>query len=158
MSGALFSRTRSCSEVSLPPSSILATRARRLLEIPTTGYFDDFGLVTPRPLIEDTLLVFTELNRILGFELELSESGRGHILEFLGLVIDLTLVPGNPPNLYLSQQRKVKRRAQISEILETGGASAAALQKVVGKLESYSVLCISNLTRKEQLGHAPLLL
>ena len=150
VSGALCSRTRSCSEVSQPPSSILATLASRLLKIPTTGYFDGFGLVTPLPLIEDTLLLFTELSRILGFELKLSKSGRGHILEFLGLVIDLTLVPGKPPNLYLSQQRKDKLRAQISESVETGWASAAALQKLVGK-----VLCLNSRNGKDCSSHTP---
>ena len=103
--------------------------------------------MTPPPLPEDALLAFTELNRVLGVEPKLSKSEWGQILKFLGPVFDLTLVPGSPPILYLSQQWKDKLRAQISEILETGEASAAARQKLVGDLSFAQTATIGKIDR-----------
>ena len=128
-------------------SRIIAALAARRLKIPIAEYFDDFGLATPLPLTEDALLAFTELNRILGFELELSKSEWGQILEFLGLVIDLTPVPGNPPTLYLPQQRKDKHRTQISEVSQAGRASTAAPRKLVGRLSFAETAAVGKTAR-----------
>ena len=87
-------------------SRIIATLARRLLKNPLVGYFDDFRLVAPLPLTEDALLASTDLNGIFGFVLKLPKSEWGQIIELLVIMIDLAPVPGSPPLLYLSRQRK----------------------------------------------------
>ena len=66
--------------------------------------------------------------------LELSKSDWGQIIEFLGLMIDLTLAPDNPPLVYLSLQKRGELEARILEVLSTKRAFSAALQKLVGEL------------------------
>ena len=93
------------------------------------AYFDDFGFRTPPQLTGEGPLAFAELSEISGPELTLSKSARGEIIESLGLVSNLPPFPGSPPLLYLSQFKKGGLTAQISGILEAGGASSAARQK-----------------------------
>ena len=92
-------------------------------------YFDDFRFRTPLQLTGEGLLAFAELSEISGPKLKLSKSARGQILESLGLVSNLSPFPGSPPLLYLSQFKKGGLTAQVSGILEAGGASSAARQK-----------------------------
>ena len=65
-------------------------------------YFDDFATPAPLPLAGGALLAFTELDKILGFDLMLSKSKRGRILEFLGLIVGLPAISACPPLFFLS--------------------------------------------------------
>ena len=114
-------------------SGIIATQATRLLRVPTLEYSDDFGLVTPHPLTEGALSVFTEPDGILGFVLKVPGAEWGEISEFLGLIIDLPPLPCSSPLLYLSQFKEDILKAQIFEILKVGRVAPAALQEVVRK-------------------------
>ena len=85
--------------------------------MPIPEYLDDFGLVTSPPLTEEGLLVLFELDEMSGFELKLSKSECGQILESVGLVLDPHPAPGSPPLSYPSQFKKDKLKARVSEIL-----------------------------------------
>ena len=88
--------------------------------------------MTPLPLTEEALEAFKELNGIFGFVLELPKSAWGQILEDLGPILSLALVPGGPPPFYLSQFKTDKPKAQICELIKIGRASSAALQQLAG--------------------------
>ena len=98
------------------------------------GYFDDFGIVAPLLLTEEALQAFAELNRIFGFDLKVSKSEWGALLEFLGITIDLSSLPRGSPRLFLSELKKAKLRNQIFSLLESKRASSAVLQKLLGEL------------------------
>ena len=84
-------------------------------------------------MIEDASLVFTQINRFFGFALKLSKSGLGQLLEFLGLMGDLSPLPAAHPVISPPRARRDKLMAQIGELLGCGEASPARLQKLVGK-------------------------
>ena len=62
-------------------SILIDTLSSRLLKIPTMRLLDGFGLITPLPVTGEPPLASAGLCEIFGFELELSKSGRGQILE-----------------------------------------------------------------------------
>ena len=99
------------------PSRIIASLATRISKTPTLPYFGAFGLETPLPCAEEALLEFTGLNEMSGFELKLSKSECGQILESVGLVLDPRPAPGGPPLSYPSQFKKDKLKDRVSEIL-----------------------------------------
>ena len=111
------------------------------------GYFDDFGLAAPLPLTGDALQAFSELNDIFAFGLKLPKSEWGQIIASLGLMIELTLVPGSPPLFYLSQQTNEKPKTQSFEILEAGRASSAALQRLSGKPSLAQIAAMGKIDR-----------
>ena len=92
-------------------SRLIAALATRLLGAPIRGFFPEFGLVTPVPLAEEALRAFPEPNGVVGFELKLSKSEWGQILEFLGLLPELCPAPGGLPPMRLSQFKKDKHKA-----------------------------------------------
>ena len=67
-------------------SRVVASLATRIWKIPAMGYFGDFGMAAPLPLTEEALLAFTNVNEILGCQ----KSEWGQLIEFLGLILDLT--------------------------------------------------------------------
>ena len=78
LTAQLFGITKAALQCNCP-RRFKASLATRPLEIPTLGYFDDFGLVNPFPLVEEALSVFTGLNLIFGLVLIVSKSERGQI-------------------------------------------------------------------------------
>ena len=115
-------------------SRIIASLAVRLLKIPVMGYYDDVGIINPLELIGEALFSFTDLNRIVGFKMKPKKTLAGQILEFLGVIVDFTTTPRNPPTLHLSEDRKRKVSLYIREMLSDKRASRAKLQKLLGKL------------------------
>ena len=69
-------------------SRIIAALAIRLLKIPTMGYSDDFGLIA-----------FSEMDEIVGFELNSPKSEWGQAAEFSGRAICLSPFPSSLPLL-----------------------------------------------------------
>ena len=65
---------------------------------------DGFGLIAPLSVTGEPPLASAGLCEIFGFELELSKSGRGQILEPWGLAIDLCPFPAIP-RFYFSRKR-----------------------------------------------------
>ena len=92
-------------------SRIIATLATRLAGIPTLGYFDDFGLVSPLPLTEEILLAFTELNEISGFALN-------EISECLGFIFDVSPLPVARRSCIFLNLRKTSSKLRFVRRLE----------------------------------------
>ena len=60
-------------------------------------FFDDCRLVARFPLFGDIHLVFEGIDVISGFFPGLSKSELAQLLEFLGLMVDLSSIPVWPP-------------------------------------------------------------
>ena len=65
----------------------MPTKKSKISEIPWVGYFDDFGIVAPRPLNKFAVKSFASFNDDLFVMLEKLRSGSGPTLQSLGLTI-----------------------------------------------------------------------
>ena len=86
----------------------MACPATRLLRIPRIGYFDDFGLMTPLPMIEGARRDFSEFDDIYGPICKLSTSELEWLLEFLGPEVCLSPFPAGLPPPFLSVAQRDK--------------------------------------------------
>ena len=112
----------------------IASLSTRILKIPAMGHFGDFGEAPPLSLAEEALLAFTKLNEILGLSLKLPKSEWGRIIEFLGLILDLSPFPDSPPALCLPKLQRDGLATTVDAVLSDGKVSLAAIQNLFGEL------------------------
>ena len=116
-------------------SRIIASLARRLLLLPTIGYFDDFGPIAAFEGAVEAFSAFAEFFALIGPELKIEKSFIGNANSFLGLSATFPS-PGNGMTLSLAlSSDKAARWAALAErILRDNQITHTALESLLGRL------------------------